>query len=332
MPFSDVIGQDRAVEILQRELSHRRISHAYLFSGAESIGKKHTALAFAMAILCSETETDSCGACTACRRAGQWIHPDVRLFEPEAKTKGATEKLYIEQIRALQQEISLRPMEGGKKIFMIDQADRMVDQAANALLKVLEEPPEDSILVLVTAYPDQLPSTILSRCRKVHFGPLSDGAVEKILVRRKGLSEKQAKLLARHAQGGLDRVLNQDEAEMVSKRDRFLEWMQGWDLREIGSILDVSGRFTGNTREAIEFVEFLISWTRDLISLKLRGSNGSLIHADRITELAEEGQKKNLTELLGNADTLEEALQRLRRNINQRLVLETALVRMAQNG
>jgi DNA polymerase-3 subunit delta' len=329
MPFADVIGQDRAVEILSRELSHDRISHAYLFSGMEGVGKKYTALALAMAVLCSRKESDACGECPACRKVLAGTHPDLRCYDPMARTKGAPAKIYIEQIRTLQQEVALCPMEGGKKVFIIDEADRMVLQAANALLKTLEEPPGDSLLILVTAYPDLLPRTILSRCRVVHFGPLSGQAVEQILTQCRGLAREEAARLARYAQGRVDRVMEMGEGEVLSRRDRFLGWMQGWNLKEIGSIFEVSERFNGKADEAIEFVEFLLSWTRDLISVKLREERGMLIHADRAAELTEESGKHGMAELLRQADALEETLGRLRMNINPRLALETALIRMA---
>ncbi len=328
MSFSEVVGQERVVEILKRELFHGRISHAYIFTGMESVGKQLTALAFAKILQCDRADGDSCGVCPPCRKIMKGTHPDVRLYVPEARTKGATEKIYIDQIRSLQSEISLRAMEGKKKVFIINDADRMVEQAANALLKILEEPPEDSYLILVTAFPDLLPRTVLSRCRAVRFQSLSEESVETILKQKKGLDGDQAELMARYSRGRVDKVLDMEGAEIVSQRDRFLEWMQGCDLQEVGSIFELSERFTKNTSEAIEFVEFLLSWTRDLISMKLRGSKGGLIHADKALDLERECRSKSLSELLKNADILETALQRLKMNVNQRLVIETGLMQM----
>jgi len=330
MPFSDVIGQDRAVEILKRELSHDRISHAYLFSGADRIGKKHTALCFAMAAQCDRIKEDSCGECPVCRKIEQGTHPDVRITTPVARTKGATEKIYIDQIRTLQEEISLCPMEGKKKVFIIDDADRMVEQAANALLKTLEEPPGDSLLILVTAYPDHLAPTVLSRCRTVQFRPLSESAVARILMEKKGLTEEQAARMARFAQGQGGHIPESDEEELFSQRDRFLDWMHGCDLQQIDSIFNVSERFAGNASEAMDFVEFLLSWTRDLISMKVRGDRGPLVHGDKAPDLAGESRTHGLSELLKRTDILEEALGRLKRNVNQRLALEQALVQIGR--
>ncbi|MEK6777914.1 MAG: DNA polymerase III subunit delta' [bacterium] len=332
MPFSDIIGQERAVEILRRELSHGRASHAYLFSGMECIGKKQTALAFAMAVQCGQVPGDSCGECLSCRKIRQGIHPDVRLYVPEARTKGATEKIYIDQVRELQATIFLRAMEGKKKIFIIDDADRMMDHAANALLKTLEEPPPDSFLILVTAFPDLLPLTVLSRCRVVRFKPLSSSAVEEILVLKRGLSAEQAGTMARYSQGSLGRVLNAEAGDLVSQRDRFMELRQRWDPGSVGSVFEVSGGFEKKTNEAIDFMEFLVTWNRDLIAMKLTGDKGMLTHADNAPDLAGESGRKDLTDLLNHADILEEALRRLRMNINQRLALEAALIRMGNEA
>jgi DNA polymerase-3 subunit delta' len=328
MSFADILGQDRAVEILKRDLSHGRVSHAYLFSGMESIGKKLTALAFAMAVQCDTLEHDACGECLVCRKIKAGIHPDVRLYAPVIKTKGSPAKIYIEQVRALQKEIALRPLEGRKKVFIIDDADVMVDQAANAFLKTLEEPPGDSLLILVTAYPGLLPRTVVSRCRRVHFRPLAQDALERILMNTQDLSRDQAKHGALLSSGSLKGILNLEAQDLIAKRDRFMEWKQGCDPGNIGSIFEVSERFSGNASEAIAFVEFLISWTRDMVSTKLRGSEGTLIHGDKAFELAEESGRKGLGELLRNAEILEETHGRLRMNLNQRLTLESALIQM----
>jgi DNA polymerase-3 subunit delta' len=332
MSFSEVVGQERAIEVLKREFFHGRVSHAYLFTGMESVGKQLTALAFAKVLQCDRADGDSCGVCPPCLKITKGTHPDVRFYVPESRTKGARSKIYIEQIRNLQSDISLKAMEGKKKVFVINDADRMVEQAANALLKTLEEPPQDSYLILVTAFPDLLPRTVLSRCRAVRFQSLSEKSVETILKQKKGLDGDQAELMARYSRGRVDKVLEMEGAEIVSQRDRFLEWMQGCDLQKVGSIFELSERFTKNTNEAIEFVEFFLSWTRDLISMKLRGSKGGLIHADKALDLERECRNMRLSALLKNADILEAALKKLKMNVNQRLVIETGLMQMGNEA
>ncbi len=328
MSFAEILGQTRAVEILQRERAHDRVPHAYLFCGPEGVGKKRTAFALAQALECTVLGEDACGSCPSCRKVAHVQHPDVHFFQPIARTKGATAKIYIDQIRDLQGAISLKAMEGRKKIMIIDDADRMVDQAANALLKTLEEPPGDALLILIAAFPDLLPATILSRSRKVRFQPLSDTAVTQILMREKGMEEAEARGLARYSQGSLSPVMEVDLDELHSRRERFLGQIGCWKEGDLGAVFAFTEPFAKNAGDAIDFVTYLLEWTRDLIAVKLRGPEGALIYRDRISDLEANCRGVTLEGLLEQFEGLRTTLQKLERNVNPRLALEVALSRL----
>ncbi len=326
MPFAAIVGQARAVEILQRERRTGRVPHAYLFHGPESVGKKRTALALAMALQCRTAEEDACGACSACRNIAAGHHPDVRVTKPEAKTRGAAEKIYIEQIRSLQQEIALRPMAGRQKIYVVDDAHRLVEQAANAFLKTLEEPPDASVLILVTAFPDRLLATIRSRCRPVRFQPLSPESVAAIVSREKGTEAEEATRLARLAHGSVGRVLAADYEAMTKRRAQFLEERRRLTEGGPAALFSVSESFARNSVEATEFLEFLTTWERDLMALKLQGPAAALVHGDCAEALTREAESRRMADLLGRLDLLEQSLRRLQSNVNARLVIEAALM------
>ncbi len=326
MPFSEIVGQARAVEILQRERRTGRVPHAYLFHGPESVGKKRTALALAMALQCRGAEEDACGVCADCRTIAAGHHPDVRITTPQEKTRGAAVKIYIEQIRALQQEIALRPMAGRMKIFVVDDADRLVEQAANAFLKTLEEPPDASLLILVTAFPDRLLATIRSRCRPVRFQPLSPASVAVIVSRENGVGTEEAGRLARFAHGSVARVLAVDYEEMAEQREAFLEGRQRCAGGDPAALFAFSESFARNSVRAAEFLEFLVTWERDLLAQKLQGAGAALVHGDCATALAREADSRDMTDLLGRLELLEQSLRRLQGNVNARLVVEEALM------
>ena len=193
--FTNLVGQKRAQKILKEAIKQDRVSHAYLFIGAEGTGKRSLALAFAAALNCSDSEPP-CGTCRSCRRILAGNHPDLTILEPEGKS------FKIGQIRHLQQLISLKPYEGGWKIFIIDGAETFTEQAANSLLKTLEEPPVRSVLILLANTALLLP-TITSRCIMVHLQPLSDHLVRQILE-EKGYSE--AERIAAIAGGSLGKA------------------------------------------------------------------------------------------------------------------------------
>lgn len=328
MPFAEILGQKRAVEILQRERTHDRVPHAYLFCGPEGIGKKRTALALAQFLECTAMGEDACGSCPACRKVAHDRHPDVHFFQPMARTKGAAAKIYIDQVRDLQGAISLKAMEGRKKIMIVDDADRMVDQAANALLKTLEEPPGDALLILIAAFPDLLPATILSRSRKVRFQPLSDESVTQVLMREKGLEEAEARSLARFAQGSLAHVMEMELDDLLSRRERFFGEIDRWKEGDLGAVFAFTEPFAKNAGNAADFVTYLLEWTRDLIAVKLRGPAGALIYRDRVSDLEAHCRGATLQELLEQFEGLQDTLKKLEQNLNPRLALEVALSRL----
>ena len=173
MPFSDIIGQETPVAVLRRSLSAGKVAHAYIFDGIEGCGKKKTAMAFVEAVFCNGTE--GCGHCPACRKVAALQHPDLHVVEPD----GAFIK--IDQIRNLQKELSFRPFEVEKKACIIEAAERMNPSSANAFLKTLEEPPGNALLILLTSNIGAILPTILSRCQRLSFSPISEAAIESYL-------------------------------------------------------------------------------------------------------------------------------------------------------
>ena len=166
------IGKVRVpIAILQAAYANNRLGHAYLFHGEDAIGKRLTAVHLAQALNCEHPPAsdalDACGACRSCTQIAGRTHPDFLLIEPDREM--ANPQIKIEQIRELEEQIVYQPLVGAKKIFLIDDADRMTIGAANALLKTLEEPPAHSLLLLISSRPSALPATVRSRCQAIRF-------------------------------------------------------------------------------------------------------------------------------------------------------------------
>jgi DNA polymerase-3 subunit delta' len=177
-PLSAVVGQERAVALLRRYIVAGAVPQGLLFAGDEGVGKEKAARAFSAALLCREAGTDgACGTCHDCRLLAAGAHPNFLFITPE------TQFLRIDEIRALREELSLKAFSDRPRVAILCPADRMTPQAANALLKTLEEPPAGAHLVLVAHRSSVLMPTIVSRCQRVPFFPLAAGAVEEILSR-----------------------------------------------------------------------------------------------------------------------------------------------------
>jgi DNA polymerase-3 subunit delta' len=196
-----VPGQPEAVTFLERAAAQPH--HAYLFAGPEGSGKQLAARAFAAALLC---ERGGCGECRSCRLALEDRHPNLAVVEPEGRDirvgQGPDE---YGTARWLVARAALTPLEPGRKVFRIEEADRMTEEAADVLLKAIEEPSGDTVFLLSSARPHELPETVQSRCQTVKFRPLAEGFVVETLV-AEGIDERRARLTARLAGGNLGRA------------------------------------------------------------------------------------------------------------------------------
>jgi DNA polymerase-3 subunit delta' len=273
VPFDEILGQDRAIRIVRSALATRSLPHAYLFYGAEGLGRFKTALALAMALLCKEVEGDSCGRCSACGRVNRENHPDVLVLRPQSR-KGDRDwvedpeqgVMRIHQIREMQRWIGVRSLEGGWKVGILDGAERLNPAASNALLKTLEEPPPGSILLLISTARNQLLPTIVSRCQAVYFSPMSRDVLEGLLSDNEEIPQTERSLLASLSAGSLGRALDMDRQWVVNERgqwiERLLEYMaSGSEDSLMGFAEDLA-----QSPRMMDVLYLYASWFRDLRS------------------------------------------------------------------
>lgn len=201
--FAAVQGHERVRDFLRAAVTNDRLPHALLFAGADGVGKRTVALALVNWLLCEEKGADACGHCTACRQVAAGSHPDFQMVSVAAGKK----EIGVDRVREVKRFTQLRPMRGAIKIALIDDAHMLTVAAQNALLKTLEEPPDHSLLVLVTSSPDALLPTVRSRCQRVQFSPLPTDMVAEILGRDHGIEPATARQLAALAEGSPGRAL-----------------------------------------------------------------------------------------------------------------------------
>ncbi len=212
MPFAEVHGHHRLVELLKRSIARGTLPPSLLFVGPAGVGKRLTAVAVAQALNCLEPSDDACGECAACRRIARGIHPDVLLVQP-----GDSGAIKIDQVREIIERAAYRPFEGRRRVVIVDDADALVAAAQNALLKTLEEPPPSSIFILVTARPDVLLATVRSRCPQLRFRPLSADDLAAALVAH-GETESEARAVAATADGSIGQALQARAGDVVEAR------------------------------------------------------------------------------------------------------------------
>ena len=220
MPFRTIAGHSRLLSLLSRVIARDAMPPAVLMAGPAGIGKRRTAMAVAQAINClqprssAEFERDACGECASCKRIARLVHPDVILIEP-----GDSGSIKIEQMRDVIDRSQYRPFEGRRRAVIIDEADAAGADAQSALLKTLEEPPSASVFILVSSMPDALLPTVLSRCPRLRFGPLTPAEVARVLMQDHGYSEQDARAAAADADGSIGRALESRSEDLTEARE-----------------------------------------------------------------------------------------------------------------
>ena len=319
MPFLDIYGHDKQKVILKQALAQNRVGHSYLFSGIEAAGKKTLAMEFAKVVNCEKSDeiNDSCGKCPACLKIDRNNHPDIFAIEAEGQF------IRINAIREIQELMTFKPMEGKRRVFVIDNADKMNDQAANALLKTLEEPTPANILILVTAKPYTLPSTIISRCRHMRFNPLSIDTVAKFMIERRNMEKKDALLLAGLSGGSIGQALELNKDDVIAYRTQTLNLLANTKKSEPLSLLAFAAFFGQDKREIKQGFNILKTCFRDALVYKETQNDQMLINQDNSSLIASLASRLTGSQILQNIALMEKAGETIEQNVNKSLTLET---------
>ena len=325
MLFNTIVGHEQPKRFLQAALESGRLAHALLFHGEERIGKRLVAKVLAQAVNCEleppMSPPDACGVCQSCHQIASGTHPDVTIFTATSG-KGETE-----QTREIESRFIYRPLVGTRKIVILDNADLLRQEAANALLKTIEEPPPDSLIILVSSRPDSLLPTIRSRCQDIRFAPLPIATVKEVLQRRRGLSEPDAQFLAMISGGRLGLALEADAASLRAERAAFLELVGREALESVGGLFEVCAG-VAKSEQAEAALEWLATWFRDLALVKTGSDRARLINMDCMEELDRLAARLPLDKILELAGCVESMEKGLERNLNKQLMLEGLLLRL----
>ncbi|MBN2356195.1 DNA polymerase III subunit delta' [candidate division KSB1 bacterium] len=355
MSFAQIIGQSRVKEIIQRALRNQRVPHAYLFNGPDGVGKEACAIEFVKAIFCASDEDRPCDGCSGCQRVAQFNHPDFFFIFPLPKRATPQEErevldgtaknpydrprpwaspsIGIDRIRELRRASNLRPLEG-HRVVVIAEADRMTPEAANALLKILEEPPEAMHLVLTTAQMNALLPTIVSRCQDVRFGLLTDDEIAATLQQRQCLRPDEARLIASIAQGSYRRALAWLQQSLHERREQSVEFLRHCMKDEIfyaDWVENLMQKF--DKTEIRDLLSLIAIWFRDAMALRIVQEGQSdqppvlvnIDKADTLQKFIAAFDEIHFHQAIG---LLENAIQMMDRNIQLNLILIVLMSRL----
>ena len=331
MSFAKLIGNERNKRILQRMLTNGRVSGTLIFAGPDGVGKRQFALTLAKATNCQKAPgnsfaTDSCDDCAVCRRIDEGVYGDVTTIQPDGQY------IKIAQTRELAEEVYYRPREGRQRFFIIDEADRLRDEAANSLLKTLEEPPPTSTLILLTSRPNSLLQTIRSRSQRISFAPLPIAEMERFLTENYPRPAADTALLARVSEGRIGQATAFDLSVYRQERRTLIELLElmarGQDRFRLLKAAEYIGK-----KERDEFekeLDLLISILRDVFLLSGGSSHDQIINVDVADRLQQLAAKIGLQRVMSWSEKISEVRKNLRVNINRQVAMEAALLGLVE--
>jgi DNA polymerase-3 subunit delta' len=279
MRLGDLVIPERARQVLLRAVKEQRLPPAYLFVGPAGVGKRTTAFALAKGLNCVAQNGDACEHCTICQRIDRYLHPDIHLVEPQGQV------IKIDQVRQLREALTLQAYEGRKKVAILDDAGKLTTEAANALLKILEEPPLETLFVLICQHLGSLPATVISRAQVLRFGLLAHEQVMTLLLAH-GRTPGEAERATCFTAGRPGAALVLDLPLTLQRRAEALQVLAQAQAGDPVVLLATAEQWAKRKNDYDILLEMLLSLIRDLAVSRAGGDEAWLMHGDLQEPLA----------------------------------------------
>ncbi|MGM0420580.1 MAG: DNA polymerase III subunit delta' [Bacillota bacterium] len=323
MALKDIPDQQKVKKLLLKQLAQDRLSHAYLFLGPVGVGQKQLALTLAKTYFCKNKTEDCCDSCLNCQKINHDNHPDVDVIG----LKEGKKQLGIDMIREMQRRLAYRPYEGGRRFFIIDNADQMTEEAANSLLKTLEEPPDYATLILIARDENKLLPTIISRCQKLRFSLLSDEILANYF-KQNGIKTESLQILIQLAGGSLEKARNLiEKGEILEMRQELLAFLVELDKKSRVEVLEAAGRWAEWLEQDLPLFDLLIDWYRDIIVFE-DTKKERLNNIDFYQDIQYFNQLYEKQELLKEIELINSFRQSIKANVKVELALQVLLLKI----
>ncbi|MCC6545355.1 MAG: DNA polymerase III subunit delta' [Nitrospirae bacterium] len=316
MGFKEIRGQERAINILKRAIATDHAAHAYIFHGPEGVGKKLAAMTFAMAMNCTEDKGDACGQCISCRKISSGIHPDFTLLDQDSGD------IKIAAIRDLINGMVYKPLEAKKRVIIVNGAERFNLSSSNAFLKTLEEPPANTVIILISSSPDMLLQTILSRCQKISFSQIPPDIIAGILMDKMGIEEVQADFVSCMSDGSPGKAISLASEDIQQIRLHILNGIFTTNRESRGAVFELSEKYSKDDDSFYNVLFWIITCLRDMLILKENGDSGLIINKDVSRILTDLKNRMSLERLLDIMGMVKSVYKGQERNMNRQLALD----------
>lgn len=326
--FKDIIGHEQIIEHLQNAITMDKVSHAYIINGPDKSGKMMLAEAFAAALQCEKGGNEPCQECHSCKQAAGHNQPDIIYVTHEKPNT-----ISVDDIRTqLNNDIDVKPYSSTHKIYIIDEAEKMNQQAQNALLKTIEEPPAYAVILLLTTNAAAFLPTILSRCVTLNIKAVQDEKIKKYLMSDYQIPDYQADICAAFAQGNVGKAIrlasSDDFNEMKSSALQLIKRLNEIDLYEMTAAVKQISEYK---LEINDYFDLMMVWYRDVLYFKATGDVNGLIFKDEVYDIKRQAEKSSYSGVEVIIEALQKAKLRLNANVNFDLVIELLLWTIKEN-
>lgn len=326
--FKDIVGHEQIIEHLKTAIEMGKVSHAYILNGPDLSGKMMIAEAFARALLCEKQDPDGCGECRSCRQSDDRNNPDIIYVKHDKPNT-----ISVDDIRTqLNNDIVIKPYSNQYKIYIVDEAEKMNQQAQNALLKTIEEPPVYAVIMLLTTNADSFLQTIRSRCITLNLKSVKNDVIKSYLMTEKKIPDYQADVCAAFAQGVVGKAIklasSDDFNELKESALSLIKRLDDIDLYEMGEAIK---QISDYKLQVQDYFDLITVWYRDVLYMKATNDVNGLIFKDEVYDIKKQASKHSYHGIETIIEALDKAKLRINANVNFDLVIELLLMTIKEN-
>lgn len=326
--FTDIVGQEQLKEHLQNAIATNKVSHAYIINGERNAGKEFIARVFAMTLQCEKGETEPCGECHSCKQALGNNQPDIIYISHEKPNTIGVEDIRVQ----INGDIAIKPYSSPRKIYIINEGEKMTPQAQNALLKTLEEPPEYAVILILTTNVETMLPTVLSRCVVLNMKPVSDRLVKKYLMEQLAVPDYKANISVAFARGNIGKAKMLASSEEFEKvKDEAITLVKNINDMEISEIVKAIKKISEYKFDVNDYLDILMAWYRDVLLFKATKDVNSLVFKEDIQQIMRMSDRSTYEGIEQIVNALQSAKKRLEANVNFDLTMELLFLAIKEN-
>ena len=326
--YDKILGHENIIKQLKTAVKNDKVSNAYIFNGEDGCGKAMIARAFAEALLCEMHSGEGCGQCHMCLQTASDNNPDIVWVKHEKPAS-----IGVDDVREqLVDDIQIKPYNGGRKVYIIDEAEKMTTQAQNAILKTIEEPPEYGVIIFLTNNAQTFLPTIISRCVIFNLKPLRTAQIKTYLMREYKVPEYQAKICAAYSQGRLGKAINMATSDDFAEiRDEAVRLVKNIYTYDVPRLIDAVKKVSDYKITINDYIDIIEMWYRDVLLFKVTKDANNLVFTEELKAIRQQATKSSYEGIENILNGCEVAKARLKANVNFDLAMELMFLNIKEN-